>query len=159
MKYISTLFVAIALLAVGTVNAQSASKLNSQNYTYVMKDMNGAGPEIVDQLNFGVGKVTSQELARQGYAQGTVIEKNAGASSAFELNFINSTVGTYHFKGTAEGTTIVGTVTISNAKGTPVSELQFRGMLTEEWNHAVDRQKGAEVDEAVQKKMQQTQQK
>src|SRR4030095_6852504 len=145
MKYISTLIVVIALLAVGTVNAQTASKLNGQSYTYVMKDINGMGPEIVDQITFGVGQVTSKELGKTGFSTGKVSEKNSGASSTFELTFTSPTKGTYLYTGTAAGTTIDATIAVTTAQGT--STMAFRGMLTEEWEHIQ-----AEKEAARQKK-------
>lgn len=134
MKYISTLFVVIALLAVGTVNAQTASKLNGQSYTYVMKDINGEGPEIIDVIKFGVSDVTSQELGKSGFTKGKVIEKNSGASSTFEMIFKSNAKGSYVYKGTANGATIDGSITVTDANGTETT-MAFRGMLTEEWNN------------------------
>ena len=155
MKYISTLFVSLALLAVGTVNAQNASKLNSQSYTYVMKEINGNGEEIIDHLNFAVGKVNSTELEKAGYAQGTVIEKNSGAVSDFQINFKNSSSETYVYKGKAEGATIDGTILITDANGKQTT-MAFRGSLTEEWNNSAA-QNGANVnmDAETQKKLKQ----
>ena len=134
MKYFSTLFVVIALMAVGTVNAQTASKLNGQSYTYMMKNIDGTGPEIMDQITFGVGDVTSAELGKSGFTKGKVMEQNSGASSTFEMIFSNSAKGTYHYKGTAAATTIDGTITVTDANGAATT-MAFRGMLTEEWNN------------------------
>ncbi len=133
MKYISTLVVAIAIMAVGTVNAQTASKLNGQSYTYVMKDISGAGPEIIDEITFGVGEASSKELGNSGYSKGKVVERNAGASSDFELTFTKANA-TYVYQGKAEGTTIDGTITVTDANGATTT-MAFRGMLTEEWTN------------------------
>jgi hypothetical protein len=148
MKYISTLFVVIALFAVGTVKAQTASKLNGQSYTYVMKDINGTGPEIIDQITFGTGQATSKELGKTGFTTGKVMEKNAGAVSDFELVFKSPTAGTMVYKGKAEGATFDGTIAVTDANGVQ-STMAFRGMLTEEWNN-IRKQK-----EEYQKKQQQ----
>src|SRR5688572_248041 len=155
MKYISALFVAIALLAVGTVNAQNASKLNNQSYTYAMKEINGNGEEIVDQLIFSVGKVTSAQLGKSGFTEGKVIEKNSGAVSDFELNFKNASSETYVYKGRAEGATIDGTVTVTDANG-KLTTMAFRGSLTEEWNNSANQNRGMS-DEESQKKMKEQQ--
>jgi hypothetical protein len=142
MKYISTLFVVVALLTVSTVNAQTASKLNSQSYTYVMKDMSGLGPEIIDQMSFGVGEATSGELGKTGYSKGKVVEKNAGATSTFEITFNNAAKGTYVYKGTAAGVTIDGTIDVTDVNGVQTT-MAFRGMLTEEWNNMIKEKEAA----------------
>jgi len=149
MKYIFTLIVAIAVVAVGTVNAQSASKLNSQSFTYMMKKADGTGPEIMDKITFGVGQVASEELSKSGFAKGSVSEKNAGASSNFELIFNKANGSKYLYKGIAEGTVFHGTITVTDANGTQ-SEMLFRGMLTEEWNH-IQEQKAINRKKAEQK--------
>ena len=141
MKYISTLFVVIALLAVGTVNAQTASKLNGQSYTYVMKDINGNGPEIVDQITFGVGKATSKELGKTGFTTGKVVERNSGASSTFDITFTSASKGTYVYTGTAAGTTLDGTIAVTSPSGK--STMAFRGMLTEEWDNMMKEKEAA----------------
>lgn len=134
MKYISTLFVVIALLAVGTVNAQTASKLNGQSYTYVMKNLDGSGPEIIDVVTFGAGDAASRELGNSGFSKGKVVEKNSGATSTFEMTFSSTAKGTYLFKGNAAGPNIDGTITVTDANGAQ-STMAFRGMLTEEWDN------------------------
>ncbi len=150
MKYISTLFIAIAILAVGTVKAQNASKLNSQSYTYMMKNADGTGPEIIDKMVFGVGEATSDELAKTGFTKATVKETNAGATSDFELTFKNATGSKYYYKGKAEGVEFHGTLSVTNANGT-VSEMLFRGLLTEEWNHITE-QKAIQRKQAEQER-------
>jgi hypothetical protein len=151
MKYISTLLVIVALFAVNSSNAQTASKLNGQSYTYVMKDINGVGPEIIDQFSFGVGKVTSSELGRTGFDSGKVIEKNSGASSDFELTFSNKTAGTRVYKGKAEGVTIDGTIDVTDSNGKK-SVMAFRGMLTEEWNNIQNERNGVSTPRSAEEK-------
>ena len=134
MKYICTLVVAIAIMAVGTVNAQTASKLNGQSYTYMMKNADGTGEEIIDQITFQVGKATSKELGKSGFTTGNVAERNAGASSNFDMTFTKPNGSKYIYTGVAEGVTFHGTIAVVDANGTTNSML-FRGMLTEEWNN------------------------
>ena len=134
MKYISTLIVAIAIMAVGTVNAQTASKLNGQSFTYLMKNADGTGEEIIDQVTFGKGTVTSGHLGKAGYATGKVAERNAGATSDFDLTFTKPNGTTYTYSGKAEGVTFYGTINVVDANGT-TTPMIFRGMITEEWNH------------------------
>ncbi len=152
MKSLSKLIVAIAIMAVGTVTAQTASKLNGQSYTYVMKDISGVGPEITDQFTFGVGQVSSAELGRSGFESAKVIEKNTGAASDFEVTFSNKTAGTRVYKGKAEGVTIDGTIDVTDSNGNKTT-MAFRGMLTEEWNNIQDEKKGITRSAEEKKKM------
>jgi hypothetical protein len=133
MKYISTLFVVIALIAVGTVNAQTGSELNGRNFTYMMKSADGTGPEIIDEMTFGTGQVTSKELGQKGFAAGNVSERVGGTGSEFDITFNKSNGGSYVYNGKAEGAFIHGTIKVTDANGTK-SDMLFRGMLTEEWN-------------------------
>lgn len=142
MKYILTLFVAVAVMAVGTVNAQTASKLNGMSYTYMMKNADGTGEEIIDQIKFGTGTVSSKELGKAGFTTGSVAERNAGATSDFDLTFTKPNGDKYVYTGIAENVVFHGTIVVTDANGAQTNML-FRGMLTEEWNHMMKEREAA----------------
>jgi len=132
MKYISTLIVAIAIMAVGTVNAQTGSQLNGRSYTYMMKNADGSGPEIQDQITFTTGQAFSQELGKTGYNTGSVVERAENGTSNFELTFKKGKNETYKYAGKVEGSSFYGTITYVDASGKETAML-FRGMTTEEY--------------------------
>ena len=142
MKYIVTLFVAVAVMAVGTLNAQTASKLNGQSFTYMMKNADGTGEEIIDQITFGAGTVISKELGKSGFASGSVAERNAGTTSDFDLTFTKPGGDKYVYTGIAQGVEFHGTIVVTDANGAQ-SNMLFRGLLTEEWNNILKEKEAA----------------
>jgi hypothetical protein len=133
MKYISTLFVIVALFTVGKVNAQTtSSKLNGTSYTFVMKDVNG-GEEMFDQITFDNDKVTSQSFSKAGYSSNKFIEKNGVNTSNFEFTLSSPKDGTRLYRGKVEGNNIDGTIIITDKNGQQVT-YAMRGMTTAEWN-------------------------
>lgn len=103
----------------------------------MMKKADGTGPEIIDKMTFGIGEASSEELAKSGFAKASVKENNAGALSDFELVFKKSDGSKYFYKGKAEGVEFHGTLTKTEANGAQ-TEMLFRGLLTEEWNHILE---------------------
>ncbi len=141
MKYISTLFVIVALFTVGTVKAQSASKLNGTSYTFVMKDATNGGEETFDQITFENNQVSSQNFSKTGYTSGKYIEKNGVNTSNFEFTLSSPTEGTRLYRGKVEGNTIDGMIIITNKSGQQVT-YAMRGMTTTEWNRIQEMKKG-----------------
>jgi hypothetical protein len=140
MKYISTLFVMIALFSVGTVNAQSASKLNGTSYTFVMKDAVNGGEETFDQIVFENNQVSSQSFSKTGFTSGKFIEKNGVNTSNFEFTLTSPTEGTRLYRGKVEGNNIDGMIIITNKSGQQVT-YALRGMNTAEWNRTQEMKK------------------
>ncbi len=132
MKYFSALLVIFAVLATGVVNAQTASTLNGQSYTYVMKNINGTGDEIQDVMTFQNGTLNSQALGSRGYTSARVVEKAGASGSSFEVTLQSKTEGTRVYHGTVSGSTIEGTITVTDKQGVQQT-LAFRGMTTEAW--------------------------
>lgn len=141
MKYISTLFFMIALFTVGTVNAQSASKLNGTSYTFMMTDAVNGGVETVDQITFENNQVNSQLFSKTGYSSSKFIEKNGMTTSNFEFTLTSPTEGSRLYRGKIEGNSIDGMVIITNKSGQQVNYV-LRGMTTAEWNRIHELKKG-----------------
>ena len=140
MKYISTLFVLVALFTVGTVTAQSASKLNGTSYTFVMKDAVNGGEETFDQITFNNSMVSSQAFSKNGFTSSKIIEKAGVNTSNFEFTLSSPTEGSRLYRGKVEGNNIDGTIIITNKSGAQVT-YAFRGMTTAEWNKTMEMKK------------------
>ncbi|HMT29123.1 MAG TPA: hypothetical protein PKD91_07580 [Bacteroidia bacterium] len=140
MKYISSLFVLIALFTVGTVKAQPSSKLNGTSYTFVMKDAVNGGEELFDQITFTNNQVSSQTFSKAGYSSSKFIEKNGVNTSNFEFTLSSANEGTRLYRGKVEGTNIDGTIIITGKNGAQVT-YAFRGMTTAEWNRTQEMKK------------------
>ena len=151
MKYFSALLVIFAVLATGVTNAQTASTLNGQSYTYVMKNINGTGDEIQDVMTFQNGTMSSQTLASKGFANARVVEKPGSAGSSFEVTMQSKTEGTRVYRGTVNGQTVEGTITVTDKQGVQTT-MAFRGMTTEAW-YGVQEEK-RKMREEQQKKQQ-----
>ena len=151
MKYFSALLVIFAVLATGVSNAQTATTLNGQSYTYVMKNINGSGDEIQDVMTFQNGTMTSSTLASKGYGAARVVEKPGASGSSFEVTLQSKDEGTRVYRGTTSGVTIEGTITVTDKQGVQTT-MAFRGMTTETWNGVQEEKR--KTREAQQKKSQ-----
>jgi hypothetical protein len=142
MKFISTLFVLIALVSVGTVNAQSTTPLNGTTYTVVMKDAEKGGEEIIDHITFQNGQLVSEKFAAEGYTSGKYLEKAGASDSNFEVTLSSREQGSKVYHGKVTGTMIDGTVTVTNKDGVQTT-MAFRGMTTEDWNNLQEQKRAA----------------
>ena len=149
MKYVSAFLVVFALFTAGIAKAQSASKLNGQSYTYMMKNADGSGEEIIDVVTFQNNSMTSSHLGTRGYTSNTVVEKDAGTSTNFEVTMASKTEGTRVYRGQLQGDAIEGTITVTDKQGVQTTML-FRGMTTETWN-TVQEQKRKAREELMKK--------
>jgi hypothetical protein len=132
MKYLIALLVIFAVLATGVANAQTASSLNGQSYTYVMKNINGSGDEVQDMITFQNGTMNSQTLGSRGYTSAKVAEKPGANGSSFEVTLASKSEGTRLYRGTVNGSTIEGTITVTDKQGVQTT-MAFRGMTNEAW--------------------------
>jgi hypothetical protein len=134
MKYLSLLVVFTVLVFAGSANAQKTTSSGGKSYTYVMKNINGQGQEIIDQINFNGNTVISDRLASTGYKAGNMVQKTSGAgSNQFDVIFKNDSKGTMHYTGTLTEKSIEGTVIVTDASGNKTT-MAIRGMPTDDFN-------------------------
>lgn len=134
MKKISLLFALLAMFAAGSASAQSASRLNGKAYWYMMKNADGTGEEIYDNIRF-TGNVMSSDRAGV-VANGKpakVSEKKINDESTSFVTTIQSSNGEeLRYECTVEGNMMVGTVQVKKADGT-ITDMVLRGMTQEEY--------------------------
>lgn len=140
MKYFKTLLVLVALFTIGTVNAQT-SRLTGKSYTFVMKDAVNGGEETFDQFTFEADKVVSDAFGKKGYTSSKILEKQSVNTTNFEVTLNSATEGTRLYRGRVDGSAIDGTIIITDKSGNQVT-YAFRGMLTEDWNKAMEMKHG-----------------
>jgi len=140
MKYFKSLLVLVALFTIGTVNAQT-SRLTGKSYTFVMKDAVNGGEETFDQFTFEADKVISDAFGKKGYTSSKILEKQSVNTTNFEVTLNSATEGTRLYRGRVDGSAIDGTIIITDKSGNQVT-YAFRGMLTEDWNKAMEMKQG-----------------
>lgn len=140
MKYFKTLLVLVALFTIGTVNAQT-SRLTGKSYTFVMKDAVNGGEETFDQFTFEADKVVSDAFGKKGFTSSKIIEKQSVNTTNFEVTLKSATEGTRLYRGRVDGSAIDGTIIVTDKSGNQVT-YAFRGMLTEDWNKAMEMKQG-----------------
>jgi hypothetical protein len=140
MKYFKTLLVLVALFTIGTVNAQT-SRLTGKSYTFVMKDAVNGGEETFDQFTFEADKVASDAFGKKGYTSSKILEKQSVNTTNFEVTLSSATEGSRLYRGRVDGSSIDGTIIITDKSGNQVT-YAFRGMLTEDWNKAMEMKQG-----------------
>ncbi|MBK8872663.1 MAG: hypothetical protein IPN13_01625 [Bacteroidetes bacterium] len=140
MKYFKSLLVLVALFTIGTVNAQT-SRLTGKSYTFVMKDAVNGGEETFDQFTFEADQVVSDAFGKKGFTSSKIIEKQSVNTTNFEVTLKSATEGTRLYRGRVDGSAIDGTIIITDKSGNQVT-YAFRGMLTEDWNKAMEMKKG-----------------
>jgi hypothetical protein len=140
MKYFKTLLVLVALFTIGTVNAQT-SRLTGKSYTFVMKDAVNGGEETFDQFTFEADKVVSDAFGKKGFTSSKILEKQSVNTTNFEVTLNSATEGTRLYRGRVDGSAIDGTIIVTDKSGNQVT-YAFRGMLTEDWNKAMEMKQG-----------------
>ncbi|MBL7915252.1 MAG: hypothetical protein BWY67_00458 [Bacteroidetes bacterium ADurb.Bin397] len=140
MKYFKTLLVLVALFTIGTVNAQT-SRLTGKSYTFVMKDAVNGGEETFDQFTFEADKVVSDAFGKKGFTSSKILEKQSVNTTNFEVTLNSAAEGTRLYRGRVDGSAIDGTIIVTDKSGNQVT-YAFRGMLTEDWNKAMEMKQG-----------------
>lgn len=135
MKYFSILFSLFALISISNVNAQSASSLNGNSYTFVLNDVNDESIEIVDNFTFANNKIVSDKYSTaRGYVCSDVVETADGNATVFTVTLTHPTEGVVQFNGRVIDNSIYGEATVSNSG--KQSTLVFRGVTTQAWDAA-----------------------
>ncbi len=134
MKKISLLFALVALFAASTVSAQSASRLNGQAYWYMMKNADGTGEEIYDNIRFTNNVMTSDRagVVTNGKPAKVSEKKISDQSTSFVTTIQSSNGEELRYDCTVEGNMMIGTVQVKKADGT-ITEMVLRGMTQEEY--------------------------
>ena len=133
MKYFSLLLVLAALFTTGNASAQDASRLNGKSFTYIMKNADGTGEEIQDQIRFNNNTMISDRLYNAAKPSfGKVMEKNAGESSVFQVTMVGANGDTYKYNCNVNGKFMDGTIQKIDASG-KMTEMVMRGMTSEEF--------------------------
>lgn len=140
MKYFKTLLVLVALFTIGTVNAQT-SRLTGKSYTFVMKDAVNGGEETFDQFTFEADKVVSDAFGKKGFTSSKILEKQSVNTTNFEVTLNSAAEGARLYRGRVDGSAIDGTIIVTDKSGNQVT-YAFRGMLTEDWNKAMEMKQG-----------------
>lgn len=140
MKYFKTLLVLVALFTIGTVNAQT-SRLTGKSYTFVMKDAVNGGEETFDRFTFEADKVVSDAFGKKGFTSSKILEKQSVNTTNFEVTLNSAAEGTRLYRGRVDGSAIDGTIIVTDKSGNQVT-YAFRGMLTEDWNKAMEMKQG-----------------
>jgi len=135
MKYFSILLMFATILVAGSVNAQSASRLNGGSYTYVIFDNPNGGEGTLDKITFNNNTASSEQFsAAKGFKSMSVTEQAEGESSTFEVVLQNDQGGTTKLNGTVSGVNFYGTIVTTNSQGATTNGV-FRGMTSEEWDY------------------------
>jgi len=135
MKYLSILFVFVAVCGISVAKAQSTASLNGKSYTLVLNDVDDQTVEIVDKFTFSNNTVVSDKYsAARGFTTGNVAAKTDNGTTYFEVTFTHPTEGTVTFKGQVVEEGIYGDALVTQ-NGVQKS-LVFRGMTTEQWQRA-----------------------
>lgn len=136
MKYFSILLVLAALVTTsGIATAQSPAALDGKTYTFVMKNGNGMEEEILDNLTFQSGQVTSTVYATQGFSGAAYTTNSARGTSASGTGVaftLSKGSETCVYDGVIEGEYITGSIEVTNAAGDKTT-MYFRGASTPVW--------------------------
>lgn len=134
MKHFSILIALVAFLSAGSVFAQSASRLNGKTYWYMMKNVDGTGEEIHDNIRFVNNTAYSDRAGIVSNSKPSkVAEKKINdESTAFTTTVLATNGDEFRYDCTVEGNNVVGTVKVKKADGT-VTEMVLRGMVQEEY--------------------------
>lgn len=134
MKKISLLLVLVVLIAAGSAFAQNTSRLNGKSYWYMMKNADGSGEEIHDNIRFTNNVMSSDRAGVVANGKpAKVSEKKISDETTSFVTTIQSTNGEeLRYDCTIEGNMMVGTVQVKKADGT-TSEMLVRGMTQEEY--------------------------
>ncbi|MFZ9942078.1 MAG: hypothetical protein ACO3O0_00565 [Bacteroidia bacterium] len=134
MKHFSILIAFMAFLTAGSAFAQNASRLNGKTYWYMMKNADGTGEEIHDNIRFVNNTVYSDRAGIVANSKpAKVAEKKISEESTSFITTVLATNGDeLRYECTVEGNSVVGTVQVKKADGT-VSEMVLRGMVQEEY--------------------------
>ena len=152
MKYLSILVVFTVLVFAGSANAQTPAAGGAKSYTYVMKNINGLEPEIIDQLSINGSTISSDRLSSSGYKAGAMTERVAANNSTqFDVTFKSATEGTMHYSGVITSNTIDGTIIVTDKTGKQTT-MAMRGMPTEEFNNIQKVKKDYQAKEAAKQK-------
>jgi hypothetical protein len=133
MKHFSILVLMSLFLVSGTASAQNASRLNGKAYWYMMKNADGTGEEIQDNIRFTDNIMYSDRVGVTANGKpAKVSEKASGESSTFNVKVVASNGEELTYDCVVEGTVIHGTVKVKKADGTVVDKV-LRGMTQEEY--------------------------
>ena len=134
MKKITLLFALVAFFAAGSVSAQNTSRLNGKSYWYMMKNADGTGEEIHDNIRFTDNVMSSDRAGVVANGKpAKVSEKKISDESTSFVTSIQSVNGEeLRYDCTVEGNMMVGTVQVKKADGT-VTDMVLRGMSQEEY--------------------------
>lgn len=136
MKYFSILLVLAALVTTsGIATAQSPAALDGKTYTFVMKNGNGLEEEILDNLTFENGQVSSTVYTLQGFGNASYSTNSARGTSASGTGVaftLNKGSETCVYDGVIEGEYITGSIEVTNAAGDKTT-MYFRGASTPVW--------------------------
>ncbi|MFN5323749.1 MAG: hypothetical protein ACK5C5_02415 [Bacteroidota bacterium] len=133
MKYFSILVVLSAFLITGNAQAQNASRLNGKAFWYMMKNVDGTGEEIHDNIRFSDNIMYSDLAGANARTKpAKVSERNNGESSSFVTTVTDANGNELRYECSVEGNSIMGNVSMKKADGT-VSEMVLRGMTQEEF--------------------------
>lgn len=136
MKYFNILLVLTVLLASsGIAIAQSPAALDGKTYTFVMKNGNGMEEEIIDNLTFQNGQVSSTVYSAQGFGGAAYTTNSARGTAASGMGVaftLNKGSETCIYDGVIEGEYITGSIEVTNAAGDKTT-MYFRGATTPVW--------------------------
>jgi len=135
MKYLSALIVFTVIFFAGSAYAQSPAATGGKSYTYVMKNIDGSGVEIIDQITFNGNSVTSEKFSSTGFKAGKMTQKSAdNGASNFEVTLQSDTEGSVKMSGVLTDGTIDGTLISTDTNGAQTT-MAIRGISTTEWNN------------------------
>ncbi|MFM7079872.1 MAG: hypothetical protein ACKOYC_08795 [Bacteroidota bacterium] len=134
MNYIRLGLLCVSLFIAGNVSAQSNSSLNGKKYWYMMKNADGTGEEIHDNIQFADNTVVSERLASYNTQRKSKIsERLQGDVTVVETTILGEDGSQYMYQCNVQGNYIDGTIVKTNSDGTTV-EMRMRGMVRDEFD-------------------------
>ena len=134
MNYIKLGLLGMVLLLAGNVSAQSTSSLNGRNFWYMMKNADGSGEEIHDNIQFADNTIVSERLASfNTQTKSKINERVQGDVVVVETTLMGEDGSEYQYLCNVQGNYIDGTIVRKNADGSTV-EMRMRGMVREEFD-------------------------